>query len=289
MKKTPAEGYQDRAWLDETFGKTDEPPAQLGKPVKYPLLFDDQLETVQSVEWLIAGILPARGTSILYGPPGKGKTFLGLDWSLSVATGLSWHGREVTRGDTVYVAAEGWNGIKDRVAAWKSYNEVFGGDRCGVAFLGRPIRLLDPRDVTDFGDSIEGTGLAPALIVIDTLSRNAAGLDENSAVDMGKIVSACDELRVRFDSAVLLVHHPTKGGQTQPTLRGHGSLNGAADMVAKFGEADEEGVLYLKNDKMKDHAPFPKIRFKLQPVNNSVVLVDADKKSRQVQQEEAFP
>lgn len=278
------DGYQDKKWLDETMPTEFSVRSQ--RRVVYPLLFDDELDNVERPEWLIEGVLPSSSLAVLHGQPGVGKTFLALDWALSVAEGEDWQGRQVQQGTVVYVCAEGWRGARDRVSAWKQTRGILSGERSGVAFLGKPIRLLDYRDVLAFGDSIESACVGPALVVIDTLARNAVGLDENSAKDMGQIVSSCDDLRERFDCTVLLVHHSTKGGQFAPVLRGSGALKGAADMVAVVREDGDH--VALSSEKQKEGAPFKRMRFRLVPAGNSVVLVAEGREPKKVRQEEVW-
>src|ERR1700744_6409506 len=69
-------------------------------------------------EWLIEGILPQGGLAVLYGPPGAGKSFLALDWSMSVDRGREWSGRQVRQGAALYICAERTSGLKQRVGAW---------------------------------------------------------------------------------------------------------------------------------------------------------------------------
>jgi hypothetical protein len=69
-------------------------------------------------EWLIDGLVPQDGLVVLYGEPAAGKSFLALDWALSIATGVPWLGREVKQGEVVYVYAEGVRGLTQRVTAW---------------------------------------------------------------------------------------------------------------------------------------------------------------------------
>lgn len=280
------EHYQSKEYLDDVFGKTDARPA---RRATYSLIFDDQLGTIEKPDWLIDGILPTRSLGVVHGQPGAGKTFLVLDWAMCVAEGHKWLGRAVQQGPVVYVLAEGWHGLNGRVSAWKMHNGVMSDDRSGVAFLGQPIRLIDPRDIMAFGDSVEATGVYPCLVVIDTLARNSTGIDENSAKEMGQIISNCDQLRQRFDCAVLLVHHSTKGGLSAPTLRGSSALNGAADTVVsvKQGEGDDQGFLVVGCEKQKDFAPFSPMKFRLVPVENSVVM-SLDGHSRTIKQLE-FP
>jgi RecA-family ATPase len=88
------------------------------KEPRFKLLSLDEIERLPPLEWLIEGLMPAGGLAVLYGAPKLGKSFLALDWALSVAAGRRWLGRNVRQGDVVYVYAEGVSGLKARVAAW---------------------------------------------------------------------------------------------------------------------------------------------------------------------------
>ena len=48
--------------------------------------------------------------AVIYGPSGEGKTFVALDWALSVATGRSWQGKQTKQGPVVYIAGGRWSG-----------------------------------------------------------------------------------------------------------------------------------------------------------------------------------
>ena len=52
-----------------------------------------KLHTIEEVlnssspQWRVHGILPVGGFAMLYAPPAQGKTFIGLDLALSIASG----------------------------------------------------------------------------------------------------------------------------------------------------------------------------------------------------------
>ena len=76
-----------------------------------------RIRPVAPVE-LVKGILPRKGTSLLIGQSSAGKSFVGIDLSLSVATGTQFFGRQVKRrGGVVYIALEGGDGFGNRVMA----------------------------------------------------------------------------------------------------------------------------------------------------------------------------
>lgn len=238
------------------------------------LMWDHELDELPPLKWLIQGVLPAGSLGVVYGDPGAGKTFLVLDWAFSIATGHSWWGHQVEKGEVVYIVGEGWAGIRDRAASWKASRHLTNFDKTGIAFHGRAIRLLDPHDVEQFVKSVEFMETAPKLIVIDTLARNAVGLEENSARDMGQVVSCCDILREAFGCAVLLLHHATKSQEHGPSLRGSGALKAAVDSVVMVS-MDRDGLITVSCEKQKDAPRFKKKFFKFVPIGKSVTLQPA--------------
>ncbi len=72
-------------------------------------------------EWLIENLLVKGSFAVLFGAPGVGKSFLALSWALSLAAGKPWLDRAVIGGPVVYIAAEGFGGLKLRVAVLLSH------------------------------------------------------------------------------------------------------------------------------------------------------------------------
>jgi RecA-family ATPase len=70
---------------------------------------------------------------MVHGASGSGKTFVVLDWLLHIATGQpEWKGHKVKQGGVVYLAGEGHNGLKGRMAAWLQHYQV---DPVGVPMI----------------------------------------------------------------------------------------------------------------------------------------------------------
>jgi RecA-family ATPase len=76
--------------------------------------------------WLIEGLLPARGLAVLFARWKSYKTFIALDLSMAIARADLWAGRKVKPGAVVYVAAEGALGLRKRIAAYQARHP---GDR----------------------------------------------------------------------------------------------------------------------------------------------------------------
>ena len=223
-------------------------------------------------EWLIDCVLAKRSFAVLFGPPGVGKSFLALSWAFAVAAAKPWHGRDVNGGPVAYIAAEGFGGLKLRVAALLNH-EGYGVDT-PCKFRDRPINLADSGQVAAFIYDIGMSVRQPALIIIDTLARCFVGGDENSARDMGLFIHGVELVKRATDAAVLVVHHT--GKHERSGARGSSALMGAADTMISCG--GELGILELKCEKQKDAELFKKFTLALRTVKlengrSSCVLV----------------
>ena len=85
----------------------------------------DELRELPQPDTLVSGLLDLDSLAVLYGPPKAYKSFVALDWALSVATGSWWQGRRVEPCHVLYVAAEGVSGLWARVDAWMGHNRHY--------------------------------------------------------------------------------------------------------------------------------------------------------------------
>jgi hypothetical protein len=76
-------------------------------------------------------------------------------------------------------------------------------------------------------DAEKKTGEKCVWLIVDTLSRAMAGGDENSPVDMGRIVAAADRFRAMTGAHFTYVHHT--GKDAARGARGHSLLRAATD------------------------------------------------------------
>jgi AAA domain len=110
---------------------------------KFKLLTVGGLAELSGPDWLIEGMVPVRGFVNLYRPPKSGKSFIALDWGLSIAIGVPWLGHEVRTGPVVYVYAETPSDLKARVPPWCMAHDV-----SPLEFLMLPARV----NITDAGE-----------------------------------------------------------------------------------------------------------------------------------------
>jgi hypothetical protein len=248
--------------------------AQLPQLSRFQLVFDDELGRSPERGMLVGGVIPVGALGLLIGQPASMKTFIAVDFALSVATGSEWCHRKVQQADVVYVLGEGRGGIARRVLAWK-HKHGFAG-RAGVPFLLEAIQLMGTKDVDVFLTHLGKYSSQIGLIIFDTLARCMVGGEENSAKDTGLVISAVDRIRQETGAAVLLIHHTGKSGKA---LRGSTALPGAADVLMFVKTNGDRATLTC--EKMKDGEPFSRMTLRKEVVDlgsegTSCVLVPTD-------------
>ena len=229
-----------------------------------------QVEWAEEIEphlnslWLIKKTLPQQGLALIYGHPGSGKSFLAIDLAMHVALGWDWNGLRTRRGVVVYVGAEGQKGLRNRIVAFKRHHGISGP--IPLALIPTPIDLYNSAaDRAALSNAVRAAatryGDAPALIVVDTLSKTLGAGKENTD-DLAVYVANCGALAAEFECCVLPVHHRPKDAEsTEP--RGHGSLKGGVDTVVlvEAGKTKRARITKQKDDEEREL-----LMFNLQPI-----------------------
>lgn len=200
-----------------------------------------ELSEIKTRPYLVKGFLVAGAVSTVYGPPKSRKSFLMLDLAAHIALGWPWCGRKVLQGPVVYVVAEGWHAINNRVEAFFQHHKT---SRDGVPlYVMQPVRL-GGKDGKDDAEAIvaeiERQGIKPMLIVLDTLNRTMVG-DESSTQDMSVYVRRIDFLRDKTGAHVCIVHHI--GKDASRGARGSSALKGAVDTECPVDRAEDLTVV----------------------------------------------
>jgi len=219
---------------------------------------------IKPVAWLIHRYLEKDTLAVMFGPPGKGKSFIALDVACCIATGRAFHGLPVAQGAVFYIAGEGHNGIARRLSAWAVLNSV-SLEGAPLFISEGPTNLASAANAAKVAEAVQAladkTGAHPELIVIDTLARNFGG-DENSATEVGQFVRHVDiHLRHRWKATTLIVHHSGKDGERG--ARGSSALKGAADAEYEVSRHDDDKLIRLTARKMKDADEPPPLAFEL--------------------------
>lgn len=195
-----------------------------------PSIFEaeDEQENAPDPSWLVNGILPRGASVLLVGSSGSYKSFLALDVALSLTAGVPSCLGPVEPGDgtgTVFYATnEGRHSVKrQRRQAWKLGHGVEGP--LDGYYVGPAPFVADPGSVQRWGDALKerAAGRPVRLIVLDTVAKCMAGLNENDARDVGIFVRFVDSLLEAFPGCtVMCLHH--EGKNAEQGARGSSAL-----------------------------------------------------------------
>lgn len=233
------------------------PPAK-----RFKLLTPIEALAMSPMRWLSHRLLPAEGLAFIYGVSGSGKSNLAVDGAAAWADGRDWFGHRTKKANAriVMVILEGEAGFRRRLRAWEvRHGRAFPAN---VRFVFDPFRLNVPADVAALVQSIEEEGGAD-LIIIDTLARAMPGADENSSVDMGRVIEGCGALQRAIGGLVLVVHHA--GKDASKGLRGHSSTLAAADVVIEVIRSGDQRSWRI--EKSKDDVDGEAHGFRLEAVS----------------------
>lgn len=211
-----------------------------------------------STAWMVKPIVTKKCLFCIFADPAGLKTFLAIDLGISVASGKNFLNTYdvLTTGPVFYIAGEGFNGIPARLRAVLLDNKL---NPASIPFYmsKRAAGFLDKRSAESVHEAVEQLSEQhgnPVLIIVDTVSRNFGPGDENFTSDMSAFVTAMDDLKDKFDCAVLLVHH--SGLADKGRGRGSSVLRAALDFEYKIARVQQgSDIRKVTCTKAKDTEP----------------------------------
>lgn len=207
--------------------------------------------------WLVKGLLPAHGYGFLAGPSQGGKSFLALDWALRIASNQSVLEKPLGQHNVgvVYVASEGANGVRKRVAAWRDAHPQVRD--CAFEMIGEAPDLRDTDDIGDLltelraaSAELSARGQRLGLIVIDTLAASMPGGNENDGSDMSMLLAHVQRIGKDLGALVLIVSHT--GKIEERGLRGWSGQFAGADVVIMLTREEGAALRVGEVKKQKD-------------------------------------
>lgn len=213
-------------------------------------------------EWLLDKFLGVNDFGMLFGPPGKGKTFVTLDLIFSLITGQVFAGQFGVKRPlrVLYCTDEGIDGLKHRLLAlMQRYNPP--RDSFAIC-LTMPQLFLDVE--TGWKHFVaENADFKPDLIILDTLFNAMVGAKENVADDASVAIHNAKAIKAAMHCAMLFLHHSNKGGDWP---RGTSAWMGSMDLIAQIDN------FTLSCFKAKDGPTFTSLGFELEAQGESVVV-----------------
>jgi len=199
--------------------------------------------------WLVRDFWAQQAQGIIGGAPKLGKSWLGLDLAVSVASGTACLGRfEVVEPGRalIYLAEDAEPAVRERIEAICEHRGV-GLATLDLHVITAPaIRLDCEEDQQRLECTLQQ--LRPRLLVLDPLVR-LHRLDENSAQDISRLLGMLTELSRRYELAIALVHHAAKKHRTRPgqALRGSSDLHAWGASNAYLAQTRDGLLLTLEH------------------------------------------
>jgi len=218
----------------------------------------EDLGNLPEPKWMIEGLFEQDALVMLVGPPGSFKSFLAIDWALSLALGRPWNERATKPSRVLYCLGEGKASLLKRIQAWEHHNELSRSEHnilnANFKVTFEVPQLAVPRETIRFIEDLEQDEFNPTLMVIDTLARSYVGKNENDPMDAGIWVDSVDRLRQR-GMTVLALHHTRKNTEFGLRERGTTAFLGALDtsFILERNPEGYRGYAKLSCNKQKDH------------------------------------
>ena len=223
-------------------------------------VFARDLETERPQDrWLIESLWGRQSVGLIGGSPKTMKSWLGLDFAVSVASGTPALDRfhVVAPGTAlIYLAEDGLPQVRSRLDAICRHRGI-PLENLDVAVITEPIVRLDSqRDQLRLRATL--AHLRPRLLVLDPLVRLHSG-DENSSQEISRLLGYLRDLQRSFELALIIVHHTSKKAHAQPgqSLRGSSDLHAFGDSNAYLARRGEDVVLTLEHRSAR--APEPMV------------------------------
>lgn len=181
--------------------------------------------------WLVDRLWGRAAVGFVAGCPKLGKTWLGLDLALSVATGTACLDTfEVTEAGPVlvYLAEDHPGLVRQRLAGLCRHRGLELEHLDVHVITAASLRLDLDCDRHRLARTVEHLG--PRLLVLDPLVR-LHYRNENDSGEVAELLAFLRDLQRSFDLAVTVVHHMRKGGagRAGQALRGSGDFHAWTD------------------------------------------------------------
>lgn len=212
------------------WGRSAEMAAVPSTPL--PVVHAAQLEDASPQRcWLVERLWARAAVGVLAGAPKLGKTWLGLDLALSVASAtpcLDTFAIHDPGPVLLYLAEDAAPTIKARLRGLCRHRGLQ-LERVPVWLIAVPTLRLDlDRDQQRLHDTV--AALRPRLLLLDPFVRlHSTAVNENDAGDVSALLAYLRGLQRAFDLALIVVHHTRKNGRPGG---GGENLRGSGDFFA---------------------------------------------------------
>jgi hypothetical protein len=188
----------------------------------------DDLKATQG-SFLVHDLIAVESINFMIARSNIGKTFAYVDMSCRIALGLPWLGKQTNPAKILIVLGEGKAGFYQRLEAWLEVNGYSIDDIRGKLFFIDGANLFNDESIKKIAEVAKRE--QANLIIFDTWSATSGVTDENAGALNSEALNRAS--KIRPESALLFIHHPTKTTELseRPEMRGSSALKGRADCV----------------------------------------------------------
>jgi hypothetical protein len=231
--------------------------------------------------WLIRPLWSDRAVGCLAGPPKVGKTWMGLDICVSVASGTPCLGVFEVDGpgpSLVFMAEDSLPSVRGRIEALCRARQLE-LEKLDLFVITNPTLRLDiPQQLEALHAAVER--IRPRVLLLDPLVRLHRG-NENHATEIAGVLGGLREIQRAHGVAIILTHHVAKRSRADngQALRGSGDIWAWGDSNLYLAPDDRE--IQLTVEHRSSAAPDP-IRLELatNPGTDAPYLRRVDPSSR---------
>lgn len=175
--------------------------------------FDTFIQEEESIDWLIAGLLPNVGWTMLVGEKGVGKTTFALQMCKSLQEGTDFLGREVIKTKILYVQAD------SLTSEWREIVKSTGVRNTGLTIVDVPMGCMDnPIYVEYISNAVKQTHVG--FVVFDSFYKMT-----NVSINTEKVLQPLQRMKaVCHGNPWAMLHHPSKADSNDGS--GHNSISG---------------------------------------------------------------
>lgn len=235
------------------------------------------LERAPSETWLVYPLWSSRAVGCLGGPPKTGKSWLGLDLAVSVASCTPALGRFEVQDPgpvLIYMAEDALAAVRSRIDGICRHRGL-DIEALDLHVITNPTLRLDiPIELRRLRNTV--ARLRPRLLLLDPLVR-LHRVNENQATEISQILGSLREIQRSFDVAIILTHHVSKRARADSgqALRGSGDLWAFGDSNLYLAPHGPHALLTVEHRSAK--APEPVLlHLATDPDGNSAHLAVAD-------------
>lgn len=208
---------------------------------------------VKAAKWLATEIWPEEAVGFVAGMGKSFKSFLALELGYSLATGADFLRKfPVPEARKVLLIQQESSLGAYQVRVANVARRLGPTDNLSIV-SNKHLSLESDTDIERIENEI--ARVRPALLILDPLASFLHG-DENSAQNMGEVVSTLRRLRDDYGCAICIVHHNRKDGAA---MRGSTALYNASEVTIKMQRtADREALTSDVSVELKEYeGPYP--------------------------------